>query len=129
MDVHAREGALLGLLTKLNHATGAMAQTARAPWRLPLLLATLGTFAHALDAKLRCAHTFADAVGAESVVLMPRHELALLHASFAGEGASVAASVVAALDEDLSAEARGGQFYMGIVERCARECAATTRNQ
>ena len=46
---HAKEGRLDGLLSKANEALHAIAVTARAPWRLPLLLGLLGALATALD--------------------------------------------------------------------------------
>jgi hypothetical protein len=46
---HAKEGRLAGLLGKANEALHAVAVTARAPWRFPLLLGLLGALATALD--------------------------------------------------------------------------------
>ena len=117
--LHANEGSLGGLLTKLNQAAAAAAATARPPWRLPLLLLLLGTFATALDAKLSSPTRFARLVRTRTAVLLPRHEIGLLRESFAGEATELNAAVSAALEEDLSAEAAGGQIYLASVERCA----------
>ena len=46
---HAKEGRLAGLLSKANEELHAVAVTARAPWRFPLLLGLLGAHAIALD--------------------------------------------------------------------------------
>ena len=116
---HAKEGSLRGLLTKLNQAAAAAAATSRPPWRLPLLMLLLGTFATALDAKLSSPTRFALLTHTRTAVLLPRHEIALLRESFAGEAIELNAAVSAALEEDLSAEAAGGQIYLASVERCA----------
>ena len=102
---HAKEGSLRGLLTKLNQAAAAAAATSRPPWRLPLLMLLLGTFATALDAKLSSPTRFALLTHTRTAVLLPRHEIALLRESFAGEAIELNAAVSAALEEDAAVEA------------------------
>lgn len=97
---HATEGALGGLLTRLNLAARSVALTARAPWRLPLLYAILGTFAMALDARLRAPSQFALLVNAATTCVLPHHQLRLLCESFADEGCELDQHVQAVVDED-----------------------------
>jgi hypothetical protein len=113
---HAVEGELSGLLTKLNEAARAIAQGARPPWRLPLLMAALGTLAHVLHARLSTPDSFAALVSAVTVVVLPQHEVALLRESFRGEGLELDVAVVSALEDDLSAQ---DHRFTASVERAA----------
>lgn len=97
---HARAGALAPLLERLNQAANTVATIATAPWRLPALQGTLGTFALALDHRLSSPARFDALVAARRMRLVPRGELGLLRESFADEGCALDEEAEAALQAD-----------------------------